>query len=82
MVEPVLEPGPHRSIDILLDFRIVEAVFRLALELRIGHEDAQHHDETFAYVFRRKRDAFRRELVHFDVVADRLSEAGAEAVLV
>ena len=39
-------------------------------------------DEPFADVLGRQRHALRRQVVRLDEVADRLAEAGAEAVLV
>ena len=78
----MLERRTDLRIDGRQQFRIVEAVLRLSLELRFGDEHAQHRDEPFANVFRRQRHALWRQVVRLDEVADRLAEPGAEAVLV
>ena len=61
---------------------VVQPVLRLPLELRLLHEDAEHADQAFADVLRGDRHALRREVVRLDVVAHRLAEPRAEAVLV
>ncbi len=81
-VQPVLERRPHLRIDRRHDFRVVEAILGLPLELRLLHEHAEHDDHAFANVFGGQRDALRRQVVRLDEVPHGLAEAGAESVLV
>ena len=81
-VEPLLERRAHRAVDERLHLGVVQAVLRLALELRLGDEDAEHADDALADVLGGERHAARREVVRLDVVADRLADRAAEAVLV
>jgi hypothetical protein len=60
------------------DFGIVEAIFRLALELRLFDKDAEHAGHALANVVGRQRDALGRQVVRVDVVADGLAQAGAQ----
>ena len=81
-VQPVLERRPHLGVDRGEDLGVVQAILGLALELRLLDEDAEHGDQALAQVLGGQRHALRRQVVRLDVVADRLAEAGAEAVLV
>ena len=81
-VQPVLERRPHLGVDRGEDLGVVQPILGLALELRLLDEDAEHGDQALADVLGGERHALRRQVVRLDVVADRLAEAGAEAVLV
>ena len=82
VVQPLLEHRAHRRVHHRLHFGVVQPVLGLALELRVFDEDAEHADHAFADVFGRQRDAARRKIVGFDIVADRLENPGAQAVFV
>ena len=73
---------PHQAVDRGHHFGIVEAIFRLALELRLLEKHRQDAGEAFANIFRAERHALRRQVVRLDVIAHRLAEAGAKPVLV
>ena len=75
-------PGPHQAVDRRHHFGIVEAILGLALELRLLDEHRQDAGHAFANVFGGERHALRRQVVRLDVIADRLAEPGAQAVLV
>src|SRR4051794_9180794 len=81
-VQPVLQRRTHLRIDARCDLRVVQAILRLPLELRVLQEHAEHRDEPLADVFRGERHTFRREVVRVDEIPDRLSETDAESVLV
>src|SRR6185369_11180191 len=82
VIEPVLERRTHHRIDRGGHFGVVQTVLRLPLELRLLDEEAQNTREPLANVLGRQRDALWRQVVRVDVVADRLAETDAEAVLV
>src|SRR5262245_48438024 len=81
-VERVLERRAHDAVDERRHLRVVEALLRLALELRVRDLDGEHRDQALAHVLGGDREAARHEVVDRQVVAHRLREAGAEAVLV
>ena len=82
MIQPVLERGPHHRVHHRRDLGVVEPILGLTLELRLLDEQAEDAGEPFADVLGRQRDALGRQVVRVDVVAHRLAETGAEAVLV
>ena len=82
LVQPQLERRADHRIDRGEHLGVVQPVLRLPLELRLLHEDAEHRDQAFADVLGADRHALRREVVRLDVVAHRLAEPRAEAVLV
>ncbi len=82
LVQPLLERGTHGAVHGRGHLRVVEAVLRLALELRLKDVGRQQHHDALADVLRRDAHALRQELVRLDVVADGLREARAQAVLV
>jgi hypothetical protein len=78
----VLERRTHRGIDRREQLGVVQAILRLALELRLCQEHAEHAGETLANVFGGERHALRRQVVCLDEVPHRLAHARAQAVLV
>ena len=82
VVQPVLDRRPHRRVHRGEDLGVVQPILGLALELRLGDEDAEHADEALADVVGRQRDALGRQVVRLDEVAHRLADARAQAVLV
>ena len=80
--EPVFERRTHLRVDGGHHFRIVQSILRLALKLRLLHEDAEHRDKALANVLGGQRDTLRRQVVRFDEVPDRLAKPRAKAVLV
>jgi hypothetical protein len=59
VIEPVLQRRAHQGIDDRSDFRIVEAILRLTLELRLFEKHAEDAVHPFADVLGRERDPFR-----------------------
>jgi len=55
VIQPVLDRRPHHRVDDVCDLRVVEAIFRLTLELRFFDEDAEDAGKTFADVFSAQR---------------------------
>ena len=47
-MQPLLERGADRALDLRGDLRVVEPVFGLALELRLEHVDAEQGDQALA----------------------------------
>ncbi len=82
VIQPVLERRPHRRIDGRQHLGVVQPILGLPLELRLGDEQAEHAGQPLADVLGGQRHALRRQVVRVDVVAHRLAEAGAQAVLV
>ena len=82
MIQPVLERRPHDAVDGRHELGVVQPILGLPLELRLLHEDAEDAGQPFADVFGGQRDAFGRQVVRLDEVADRLADARPEAVLV
>ena len=82
VIQPVLQRRTHGRIDRRRHLGIVQPILRLPLELRLLDEDAEHAGQPLANVFGGQRHALRREVVRVDVVANRLAETGAQAVLV
>ncbi len=82
VIQPVFERGADGAVDERQNLRVVQAIFRLPLELWLLHEDTQDPDHAFADVVRGEGDAFRREVVRLDEIADRLADAGAQTILV
>jgi hypothetical protein len=82
VIEPMLQRGPDGRVDRSGHLRIVQAILRLPLELRLGDEETEDPGKALADVFSGDRDALRRETVRVDVVSDSLAEACAQAVLV
>ena len=81
-VQPRLERGANRGVDVALDFGVVETVLRLTLELRLRDEDRENSGETFADIVARQRHAAWRQIVRVDIIADRLADRVPQADLV
>ena len=82
VIQPVLERRAHDTVHRRHHLGVVEPILRLALELRLLNEEAQHADESFADVLGDNRHAFRRQVVRFDEVAHSLAQAGAQTIFV
>ncbi len=82
VVEPLLEGRADQARHLPGDLRVVEPVLGLALELRLGHVDAQDGDDPLADVVRRDGHTLRRELVLAHVIADRPGQRLLDTVFV
>ncbi len=81
LVQPVLEGGAHRAVDLRGDLGVVEPLLRLPLELRLEDVDGEERHEPLADVLRRGGDALRKEGVRGEVVPHGLDDARLQAVL-
>ena len=57
-----------------------QALFGLAAELRVGHLQRQHEGDAIPDVFRRQLHAARQQVAEVAELAQRVGEAGAQAV--
>ena len=57
-----------------------QAFLGLAAELRIGHLQRQHEGDAVPHVFRRELDAARQQVAEIAELAQRIGQAGAQAV--
>ncbi len=57
-----------------------QAFLGLAAELRVGHLQREHERHPVPYVFRRQLDAARQQVAEIAELAQRLGQAGAQAV--
>src|SRR5207248_1474831 len=73
---------PHDAVDGGHELRIVEPIFGLSLKLRLLNEDAENAGRAFPDVLGGDRDAFWREVVGLDEVADGFAEPRAQSILV
>src|ERR1039457_631298 len=82
LVEPLFERRTDGSVHLRRYLRVVEAVLRLALELRLEDVRGQEDDEALADVLGRDGDALREQLVRLEIVAHGLRDARPQPVLV
>ena len=82
VMQPMFQGRTDGRVDSRRQFRIVEPVLGLPLELGVGHEHAEDADETFAQILGGERHALGRQVMGLDEIAHRLAESGAQPVLV
>ena len=82
VIQPVLQRRTDDAIHDRQQLGIVQPILGLSLELGFLHERTEHAGQPLANVLGGERHALRRQAVRFDEVADRLADAGAQAVLV
>ncbi len=79
LVQPQFERRPGEGRDQLERIARIQALFRLALELRVQHLGRQHERDAREHVFGQQLDAFRQQAMQLDEVLDGAIQAVAQA---
>ena len=80
LVEPQRERVVRGALDEAGGLARGQALLGLAAELRVGHLQRQHEGDAVPHVFRRQLDAARQQVAEVAELAQRIGEAGAQAV--
>ena len=80
LVEPQAEGVVRGALDEARGLARGQAFLGLAAELRVGHLQRQHEGDPVPHVLRRQLDAARQQVAEVAELAQRVGEAGAQAV--